>query len=136
MPHRRIDRNPDGPERRREYRREEDDEVHTIADTAGDGLKFIHLVRNKFVALVVGVMLGGLVTQTARAIGPRVVGSNQEIESTNRMVAANTARIIAVEKSRDSLLVELRAIKSEISMATRLGCLNSAASVAKAAGCP
>lgn len=136
MPHRRIDTNPDGPERRRAYRREEDDEVHTIADTAGDGLKFIHLVRNKFFALVVGVVLGGLVTQTARAIGPRVVGANQEIEATNAKVAVNAAHIATIDKTLDSLTSVLSKMQENVAMATRLGCLNSPRSVASAAGCP
>jgi hypothetical protein len=136
MSHRRIDRNPNGPERRHAYRREEDDEVHTIANEAGPALTFVKRTRNRFETLIVGVALGGAIGFPSAVLGARVVGPRQDIEATNRLVAAQGARITAVEKSRDSLLVVLGDIKREVSMATRLGCLNSSPGVAKAAGCP
>jgi hypothetical protein len=126
-----------GPERRQNMRRDDDVETHEIAETATSGTwEIIRDAKREWRARFIAALIGVAVSLPSLALGMRFVGPKQDIEAANKRIDANVTHIAANDRTLDSLTAVLRDMRSDIATATRLGCLNSSAKVAKAAGCP
>lgn len=115
MPHRRADHNPNGPERREKYRRDEDDETREIVDHAVHDAPIVHrlLKTGKVLAVVVplctfvGTAAGALVTYGQNKAANAAIRSEMIAR-----IDTNSARIRIGATQRDSILSALGRIET------------------------
>lgn len=126
------------PERRTgDLRRELDREEHTIAETATSGTwEIVRDAKREWRARFIAALIGVAISLPSLALGMRFVGPKQDIEAANKRIEQNALHIARNDQTLDSLTKVLSSMRADISMATRLSCLNSPAEIARAAGCP
>lgn len=125
MPTSRSDRNPEGPERRRAYRREEDDEVHEIVEHAVHDAPIVNRLlksgRLGTTMLGIGVLLGG----ATPTVATRVLDHEPkpDLSAVNLRVDTNAARITRLQVRFDSVLTVLGNVSKDVETSAFIQCI-------------
>lgn len=118
---------PGQPERRRQYRREDDAETHEIVEHAVEDAPIVNrLLKTGKVASAIGA-IGMVMGVSSAALGYRIVGPGDDIAKqqtvVNGRVDANSERITRLGTRVDSVLEIIGTMQKDLATSTYIQCV-------------